>query len=469
MINNKNKLTTTINTIKDEIENILSDKHYLQEKIKYKLSGNFGIYDIPDNLANIIKEKFDLDKIHKKEVSYDISVRLNNILNDSTNEEFLAKYIEKDDIYKLTVTTIENLEKDKFNFNEKKDNTINFALNNLVNVLINILYENYYLIYTNADIGFTSNINNKSISEFNQHLEKNKFYSTETISNKPIGLNKLLESITHNIYETKLKYDDNKNENDKSYKFNKISKYQYKVIQEINNKDKVYTYNTIYPIIEDSESNFSLNRKLYLREFTDTKIAINFDLPINEIISHIELIKKDYDNGKGIKSISEILDGSTNESNLLKFSKNKSWANKLYIFDYIQKRNLTKNEEENEEEKDEEKDKTSSKHLKFQEVVLISELAELLNNNKKPTDNSIFKQVIKGKKDYNKKEKDDIEKKLKKPSDAIRKQYEDISKQIRNATYKQIIRGKNNLTPIINNNFYDFILEKLKENLTNNK
>ncbi|MCT7522925.1 hypothetical protein N5T57_08305 [Aliarcobacter cryaerophilus] len=92
MINNKNKLTTTINTIKDEIENILSDKQYLQEKIKYKLSGNFGIHDIPDNLANIIKEKFDLDKIHKKEVSYDISVRLNKILNDSTNEEFLAKY-----------------------------------------------------------------------------------------------------------------------------------------------------------------------------------------------------------------------------------------------------------------------------------------------------------------------------------------------------------------------------------------
>lgn len=53
MINNKNKLTTTINTIKDEIENILSDKQYLQEKIKYKLSGNFGIHDIPDNLANI--------------------------------------------------------------------------------------------------------------------------------------------------------------------------------------------------------------------------------------------------------------------------------------------------------------------------------------------------------------------------------------------------------------------------------
>ena len=469
MINNKNKLTTTINTIKDEIENILSDKHYLQEKIKYKLSGNFGIHDIPDNLANIIKEKFDLDKIHKKEVSYDISVRLNNILNDSTNEEFLAKYIEKDDIHKLTVTTIENLEKDKFNFNEKKDNTINFALNNLVNVLINILYENYYLIYTKADIGLTTNINNKSISEFNQHLEKNKIYTTETISNKPIGLNKLLESRTHNIFETKLKYDDNKNENDKSYKFNKISKYQYKVIQEINNKDKVYTYNTIYPIIEDSESNFSLNRKLYLREFTDTKIAINFDLPINEIISHIELIKKDYDNGKGIKSISEILDGSTNESNLLKFSKNKSWANKLYIFDYIQKRNLTKNEKENDEEKDEEKDKTSSKHLKFQEVVLISELAELLNNNKKPTDNSIFKQVIKGKKDYNEKLLKDIKDKLDKLSDAIRKQYEDISKQIRNATYKQIIRGKNNLTPIINNNFYDFILEKLKENLTNNK
>ncbi|WP_141053815.1 MULTISPECIES: hypothetical protein [Aliarcobacter] len=465
MINNKNKLTTTINTIKDEIENILSDKHYLQEKIKYKLSGNFGIHDIPDNLANIIKKKFDLDKIHKKEVSYDISARLNNILNDSTNEEFLAKYIEKDDIHKLTVTTIENLEKDKFNFNEKKDNTINFALNNLVNVLINILYENYYLIYTKADIGLTTNINNKSISEFNQHLEKNKIYTTETISNKPIGLNKLLESRTHNIFETKLKYDDNKNENDKSYKFNKISKYQYKVIQEINNKDKVYTYNTIYPIIEDSESNFSLNRKLYLREFTDTKIAINFDLPINEIISHIELIKKDYDNGKGIKSISEILDGSTNESNLLKFSKNKSWADKLYIFDYIQKRNLTKNDEEN----DEEKDKKSSKRLKFQEVTLISELAELLNNNKKPTDNSIFKQVIKGKEDYNEKEKDDIKEKLDKLSDATRKHYEDISKQIRNATYKQIIRGKNNLTPIINNNFYDFILEKLKENLTNNK
>lgn len=465
MINNKNKLTTTINTIKDEIENILSDKQYLQEKIKYKLYSNSKFNDISENLTNIIKEKLDLDKIHKKEVAYDISMRLNEMLNDSTNEEFLAKYIEKDNIHKLTVTTIQNLEKDKFNFNEKKDNTINFALNNLVNVLINILYENYYLIYTNADIGFTSNINNKSISEFNQHLEKNKIYSTETISNKPIGLNKLLESITHNIYETKLKYDDNKNENDKSYKFNKISKYQYKVIQEINNKDKVYSYNTIYPIIEDSESNFSLNRKLYLREFTDTKIAINFDLPINEIISHIELIKKDYDNGKGIKSISEILDGSTNESNLLKFSKNKSWADKLYIFDYIQKRNLTKNDEEN----DEEKDKKSSKHFKFQEVTLISELAELLNNNKKPTDNSIFKQVIKGKEDYNEKEKEDIKDRLDKLSDATRKHYEDISKQIRNATYKQIIRGKNNLTPIINNNFYDFILEKLKENLTNNK
>lgn len=472
MKKNKYILASKINTIKSKIANMLSDKQYLQEKIKHKLSRDFQIHDIPKNLYNEIEKNINLDQINKKELSYDVSMKLDDILNDSTNEEFISKYIEKDDIQKLILASIENLGKDEFNFNERNDHTINFTLNNLTDVLIKILYENYYLIYTKPDFGLTTNINDRSISEYNQHIEKNEIYSTETISSKPMGLNKLLELNAYTTHESKLRYYDIKDKNDKSYKFNKNSIYQYKVVQEIHKKNKVYTYNTIYPIIENSESNFSLNKKLYLREFTDTKIAINFDLPINELISHIELIKKDYDNGLGIKSIFELLGESTIKSNLFKLSKNKSWADKLFIYDYIQKRNITKVILEEYDEMDYKEDiinsKITPKSLKFKELAIISELAEILNNNKIPKKNSILNFIIEDEENYDEKKIETIRKELNKQSDAIRKHYDDISKTIVNAEYKQIIRGKNNITPIIKDNFYDFILGKLKENLTHN-
>ena len=79
-----------------------------------------------------------------------------------------------------------------------------------------------------------------------------------------------------------------------------------------------------------------------LRMFNTMDISINPSLPLNDILSFVKKIKKDYDENNSFNSFFELTEeelnlqnNKTTIDNKISFTKTK-WADMFYIYDYFQ-------------------------------------------------------------------------------------------------------------------------------------
>ena len=120
---------------------------------------------------------------------------------------------------------------------------------------------------------------------------------------------------------------------DSTYKQNYIHKKNsgYIAYQGISKEDNNFTINKVIP-----------NFNQPLRMFNTMDISINPSLPLNDILSFVKKIKKDYDENNSFKSFFELTEeelnlqnNKTTIDNKISFTKTK-WADMFYIYDYFQ-------------------------------------------------------------------------------------------------------------------------------------
>jgi len=240
----------------------------------------------------------------------------------------LTKYekaIITDDILE-SKTDVENIYKDFFigllNHYDKKCFVVDFEnltfenikdkVSYLVHTLAKELYDKYYIIYQYT----TEDGNNKFCDIYNlsEYLERDKTLR-EYIETK-YGNEMYLKK------DNKLNYDANK---------------YFTIFQDVDIDKNGFSFSTIYP-----------NFNTALRDFTDTKIALNLSLPKDEIVDYIEKIKNDYDSKNSIiKTPIQILEENLEEDvSYENIDKSVKWADNLFIYDYYRICNLNPDKRE---------------------------------------------------------------------------------------------------------------------------
>jgi hypothetical protein len=168
------------------------------------------------------------------------------------------------------------------------------------------------------------------------------------------------------------------------------------------------------------------------------KISINPSLPLNDILSFVKKVKKDYDKNETFKSFFELIEENfSNSENTtiktkIKFDKSK-WADLFYIYDYFKSN----------------KDKTIyniAEELSFQLTFYYNNLHNKTNpNNLKPTPENLSNEKLDFK-NFSYTKEQDFNNELYLSADQIRKfHYKKISSLIEgeNPEYKKLIDGRN--------------------------
>lgn len=236
----------------------------------------FGIYE--QHIFPKLVEYKKADNLLKKEIFKDYENEAKNIYL-----VFFKHYKKEEFIDAIKDLNFENIES---------------KLKKIVNTLTDELYNKYYIIYMHDEL------------IKNEYLE---IYDPTIYSKKEKNLLNPIEKHFEDIQA----YDNN------IYTYNVEEHANYSLYQAINKISHRVVFNTIYP-------RFSMP----IRDFSDTQIILNINLPINEITDYIEIIKKDYEK-RIIKPPIELLisDDSRNEENT--FLKDKfTWADMFFIYDY---------------------------------------------------------------------------------------------------------------------------------------
>lgn len=182
--------------------------------------------------------------------------------------------------------------------------------NNISSLIYSIadkLYEEYYVIY---------------IPKEEQSGKFNKIYN-------PFKYIELDKSLTR--YMNFRNNEESHNE-EKDYKINEAKNDYFMVYQEIIDENKDFSLNVIYP-----------NYRVNLRDFTNTKIALNLNIPKTELLEYVEKIKDEYDSKNSIiRTRKELLKEKikVNKTEQKKLHKaissldNKKIGDILFIYDY---------------------------------------------------------------------------------------------------------------------------------------
>lgn len=183
--------------------------------------------------------------------------------------------------------------------------------NNISSLIYSIadkLYEEYYVIY---------------IPKEEQSGKFNKIYN-------PLKYIELDKSLTR--YMNFRNNEESHNE-EKDYKINEAKNDYFMVYQEIIDENKDFSLNVIYP-----------NYRVNLRDFTNTKIALNLNIPKTELLEYVEKIKDEYDSKNSIiRTRKELLKEKikVNKTEQKKLHKaissldNKKIGDILFIYDYF--------------------------------------------------------------------------------------------------------------------------------------
>ena len=187
---------------------------------------------------------------------------------------------------------------------KKLDNNIS----SLIYCQADKLYEKYYVIY---------------IPKEEQSGKFNKIYN-------PFKYIELDKSLTR--YMNFRNNEESHNE-EKDYKINEAKNDYFMVYQEIIDENKDFSLNVIYP-----------NYRVNLRDFTNTKIALNLNIPKTELLEYVEKIKDEYDSKNSIiRTRKELLKekikvNKTEQKELheaISSLDNKKIGDILFIYDYF--------------------------------------------------------------------------------------------------------------------------------------
>lgn len=268
-----------------------------------------------------------IDKFEKYEYTHRITYELarrNSHVEKSLNFLFelflyfdqcispiLSKYekaVKTDDILK-EISDIENNFKEHlrglinhYNMNEFADHFENIKekISYLIKSITQELYDQYYIIYQPESGCFSSDFN--------------EIYSPLTYLERDEALTEYIDNLSKN----EMCFDD-------YYKYNYAANEYFTVYQSIYKNQKNFSFSTIYP-----------NFRTGMRDFTDTKIVLNLNLPIDEIKDYVEKIKKDYDSKNSIiksprQLLEEKLEINDHDTDAIKLVK---WADLFFIYDY---------------------------------------------------------------------------------------------------------------------------------------
>lgn len=221
--------------------------------------------------------------------------------NDNLSRKEIFKDVEnafKDYYIKL----FQHYKKDEF-LNEIKDlnfENIESKLSKVVNSLTDELYEKYYIIYLHQEI-----IKNEYLEIYDPTIYSKK----EKTLLKPIEIH----------FEDVNVYDNN------SYIYNGGDESIYTFYQAVDKSTKTVIFNSIYPKFSTA-----------IRDFSDTQIILNINLPMNEIIDYIQKIKSDYDAKESqLMTPKKLLDDSDFEvEEKIPLSDSKKLADMFFIYDY---------------------------------------------------------------------------------------------------------------------------------------
>lgn len=224
-----------------------------------------------------------------------------------------AVKIDDDDILK-EINDAENIYKEifrdllnKYNIHGFADHFENLNFENikekisyLVENITQKLYDQYYIIYQ-PEPGCSS-------SDFNE------IYSSLTYLERDEALTEYI----NNLYENGIVDDD-------GYRYNYADNKYFTVYQSIDKNQKNFSFSTIYP-----------NFRTAMRDFTDTKIVLNLNLPIDEINDYVEKIKKDYDSKNSIiKTPRQLLEEKLEiNDHDVGIKNSEKWADLFFIYDY---------------------------------------------------------------------------------------------------------------------------------------
>ena len=321
------------------------------------------------------KETNDLiaDLIHKNE-SDELLKILNIRINDDTKKGYIEKYKcilpKRDDEKYLRIEQYANYEfthcityemairnENVIKLSKLRDMLIILNNNNNNNLTKEISHEeitigeykatySHYKITQRSTSHFVNTINLERLQY--EYKEKNplKFFNQISATNKKEILNWLIEKVDEELDEKYLVIDD------ETYKSLSSDIYNHKINTVGNNS---YLTNNIkdehykgFQGKSENSNKFNINKTIAtfsqpLRIFNTMEISINPSLPLNDILSFVKKIKKDYDTKNSFKSFFELTiedliidsDRKNTIGNAISYNK-KKWADIFYIFDYFQ-------------------------------------------------------------------------------------------------------------------------------------
>lgn len=248
------------------------------------------------NILNFLNDLFAIYEgiIHKILDEYNKYLHQNKFKEDENikKAQELINPLIKNEVYRIVES--HNQEELKKELEDLSIKNVKEKFCNIVKLLTDKLYNDYYIIYTTEFPSLFKNIND--IYNPTTNFERDKLL-TEMVNNLD------LDDCEYNI---------------KNNDF-------FDIFQIITTHKKEIKLNIIYP-----------KYKTAMRDFIDIKIALNLNLPVNEIIDFIKKIKDNYDSKNCIiKTPLELFGEKLGIDADYKNTKRKrEWVDLLFIYDY---------------------------------------------------------------------------------------------------------------------------------------